>query len=77
MMDPTPPPPSFNSTTTTTTPLNQAKRVPFSELRWVHMDSHPDLTLPPDLTPHVVMDPPALYDALECVHRCMCTYVCM
>ena len=31
------------------------------------MDSHPDLNLPPDLRPETVMDPPALYAALEYV----------
>lgn len=45
----------------------QAKRVPFRGLRWVHLDSHPDLTLPPNLRPATVTDPPALYAALECV----------
>jgi len=57
------PPTPFQSPT----PARQAKRAPFSGLRWVHLDSHPDLTLPHDLTPGAVMDPPALYDALECV----------
>lgn len=51
----------------------QAKRVPFDGLRWMHLDSHPDLTLPPRLTPATVMDPPALYEAIECVFCiCMC-----
>lgn len=42
----------------------QAKRAPFARLRWLHLDSHPDLTLPSSLTPATVMDPPALYEAL-------------
>jgi len=42
----------------------QAKRTPFSNLKWVHFDSHPDLTLPRALTASTVRDPEALYEVL-------------
>ncbi|GAB5035147.1 upf0489 protein c5orf22 homolog [Nannochloropsis oceanica] len=41
-----------------------AKRTPFSNLKWVHFDSHPDLTLPRALTASTVRDPEALYEVL-------------
>jgi hypothetical protein len=45
--------------------VTQAKRTPFSNLEWVHFDSHPDLTLPPALNASIVRDPQALYEFLD------------
>lgn len=44
----------------------QAGRQPFGGVCLVHVDSHPDLSLPPALPATTVLaDPPALYQALE------------
>jgi hypothetical protein len=47
--------------------LLQCGRVPLRGVQWVHVDAHPDLLLPPTLTPHAALgqDPEQLYHALE------------